>query len=169
VTEVERARNLLGLETCPTLVLVKHDDLQDVYCSVARTWSVIGERWTMMILRECFRGERRYDHFRDKLGIGSNVLNDRLRLLTAEGVLDRVPYQDSPPRHEYRLTRKGADLYPVLVTLMSWGDTYKNDVAPVRLIHRTCGHPAEARVTCSHCAEPLAWREMTAELEPGAW
>ena len=99
--------------------MVKHDELGDVYCSVARTWSVIGERWTMMILRECFRGERRYDHFRDKLGLGSNVLNDRLRLLTAERILERVPYQDNPPRHEYRLTRKGADLYPVLVALMA--------------------------------------------------
>jgi DNA-binding HxlR family transcriptional regulator len=63
---------------------MKHDELQDLYCSVARTWSVIGERWTMMILRECFRGQRRYDHFRSKLGLGSNVLNDRLRVLVDE-------------------------------------------------------------------------------------
>ncbi|GLZ49411.1 transcriptional regulator [Actinomycetospora sp. NBRC 106375] len=141
----------------------------DVYCSVARTWSVIGERWTMMILRECFRGERRYEHFRTKLGLGANVLNDRLRVLTAEGVLERVLYQDAPPRHEYRLTAKGADLYPVLVALMTWGDTYENDVPPVRLVHRGCGHAAAPRLTCGHCAEPLTWREMSAELEPQAW
>lgn len=148
---------------------MRHDELQDVYCSVARTWSVIGERWTMMILRECFRGERRYEHFRTKLQLGSNILNDRLRLLTEEGVLDRVPYQDNPVRHEYRLTRKGQDLYPVLLSIMKWGDTYKNDTPPVHLIHRRCGHPAEPRLTCSHCAEPVLWREMTATFEPGAW
>ena len=148
---------------------VKHDELQDVYCSVARTWSVIGERWTMLILRECFRGELRYDHFRSKLGLGSNVLNDRLRLLTAEGVLERVPYQVNPPRHEYRLTSKGADLYPVLVAVMGWGDKYKNDVAPVRLIHRGCRHAAQPQLTCTHCGEPVRWRDMTAEFEPDAW
>jgi len=106
---------------------VKHDELADVYCSVARTWAVIGERWTMLILRECFRGERRYDHYRSKLGIGSNVLNDRLALMTAEGILDRILYQDNPPRHEYRLTTKGQDLYPVLLAIMAWGDTYMTD------------------------------------------
>jgi DNA-binding HxlR family transcriptional regulator len=148
---------------------MKHDELQDLYCSVARTWSVIGERWTMMILRECFRGERRYDHFRSKLGLGSNVLNDRLRVLVAEGVLDRVQYQDHPARYEYRLTTKGADLYPVLLSLTAWGDRYKNDVPPMRLIHRGCGHAAEPRMTCSHCGETLSWREMTAEYQPDAW
>ncbi|NMO88449.1 winged helix-turn-helix transcriptional regulator [Actinomycetospora sp. TBRC 11914] len=148
---------------------MRHDELGDVYCSVARTWSVIGERWTMMILRECFRGERRYDHFRTKLGLGANVLNDRLRVLTEEGVLERVRYQDSPPRHEYRLTAKGADLYPVLVALMAWGDRHENDVPPVRLVHRGCGHRAEPRMTCAHCGEPVAWREMAAEMEPTAW
>ncbi|WP_300015097.1 helix-turn-helix domain-containing protein [Pseudonocardia sp.] len=148
---------------------MRHDDLGDVYCSVARTWSVIGERWTMMILRECFRGERRYDRFRSKLGLGANVLNDRLRVLTDEGVLERVPYQTGPVRHEYLLTPKGADLYPVLVALMNWGDRYENDVPPVELIHRDCGHPAHARMTCTRCGEPIAWRAMTAEVQPAAW
>ena len=148
---------------------MRHDDLRDVYCSVARTWSVIGERWTMMILRECFRGERRYAHFLAKLDLGSNVLNDRLRLLTEEGVLEQVQYQDNPVRYEYRLTKKGQDLYPVLLAVMSWGDTYKNDTPPVRLVHRPCGHEAHPRMTCSHCAEPLSWREMGAEFEPDAW
>ncbi|HEY3951987.1 MAG TPA: winged helix-turn-helix transcriptional regulator [Streptosporangiaceae bacterium] len=97
------------------------------------------------------------------------MLNDRLRLLTGEGILERVSYQDNPPRHEYRLTPKGTDLYPVLVAVMAWGDKYENDVPPVRLIHRTCGHPAEARLTCAHCAEPVGWRDMAAEFEPEAW
>ncbi|WP_308817613.1 winged helix-turn-helix transcriptional regulator [Pseudonocardia alni] len=99
----------------------------------------------------------------------SNVLSDRLRVLVEEGVLDRVPYQERPVRHEYRLTPKGADLYPVLVALMNWGDRYAVDVPPVRLVHRGCGHPAEPRLTCAHCGEPVAWRDMTAEVEPDAW
>jgi DNA-binding HxlR family transcriptional regulator len=148
---------------------MKHDDLSEVYCSVARTWAVIGERWTFMILRECFRGHRRYDHFRTKLGLGSNVLNDRLRVLTAEGVLERVPYQDLPLRHEYLLTKKGQGLYPVLLSLMAWGDEYKNETPPVTLIHRTCGHEAAPQVTCAHCGDQLLWREMTANIEPDAW
>jgi DNA-binding HxlR family transcriptional regulator len=148
---------------------MKHDELEDLYCSVARTWSVIGERWTMMILRECFRGERRYDHFRSKLGLGSNVLNDRLRVLVSEGVLSRVQYQDHPARYEYRLTSKGADLYPVLVCLVAWGDKYKNDIPPMRLIHRKCGHAAAPRMTCGHCGQTVSWREMTAEFQPDAW
>lgn len=148
---------------------VKHDELADVYCSVARTWSVIGERWTMLILRECFRGERRYDHFRLQLGIGSNVLNDRLALLTGEGVLDRVPYQDNPTRHEYRLTTKGQDLYPVLLAIMAWGDTYTTDIPPLRLTHTPCGHPADPTMTCAHCGQSVRWREMSAEYQPNAW
>lgn len=148
---------------------MKHDELQDVYCSVGRTWAILGERWTMLILRECFRGQRRYDHFKTKLGLGSNVLNDRLRILTEEGVLERTQYQDNPVRHEYRMTAKGQDLYPVLLSLMSWGDKYKNDIPPVRLIHRNCGFDANPAMTCAHCGEPLKWREMTAELHPDAW
>ena len=148
---------------------MKHDELRDVYCSVARTWSVIGERWTMLILRECFRGERRYDHFRTKLGLGSNVLNDRLSLLTAEGVLDRVLYQDNPPRHEYRLTEKGQALYPVLLSIMVWGDTYKTETPPVRLRHTVCGHEAAPAMTCAHCGEPVRWRDMSADFQQGAW
>ena len=148
---------------------MKHDELEDVYCSVARSWALLGERWTMLILRECFRGHRRYDDFKSKLGLGSNVLNDRLRVLTEEGVLERTAYQDRPVRHEYRLTQKGQDLYPVLLSLMCWGDKYKNDVPPVRLIHRNCGGAAEPTMTCADCGQPLKWREMTAELQPGAW
>jgi DNA-binding HxlR family transcriptional regulator len=148
---------------------MKHDELENLYCSVARTWSVIGERWTMMILRECFRGECRYDHFRSKLELGSNVLNDRLRVLVEEGILERVRYQDHPPRYEYRLTTKGADLYPVLLSITAWGDKYKNDVPPMRLIHRRCGHLAEPHMTCAHCGRPVSWTEMTAEYQPDAW
>jgi len=148
---------------------VKHDELNDVYCSVARTWALLGERWTMLILRECFRGHRRYEDFRTKLNLGRNVLNDRLRVLTQEGILERRQYQDNPVRHEYRLTQKGQDLYPIMLSIMTWGDRYKNEIPPVRLIHRTCGHDANPHMTCASCGEELQWREMTAEMQPDAW
>jgi DNA-binding HxlR family transcriptional regulator len=148
---------------------VKHDALSEVYCSVARTWSVIGERWTMPILREAFRGTRRFDAFQSRLGIGRGQLSDRLAVLVDEEILERVQYEERPPRHEYRLTRKGRDLYPVLLALMKWGDRYKVDVPPVRLVHKACGHTAAPHMVCSHCGQPVSYGDLDAEYEPGAW
>ncbi len=148
---------------------MKHDDLNGVYCSVARTWAVLGERWTMMVVREAFRGTRRFDAFHQRLGVGRNILSNRLQRLTAEGVFERVRYSDSPERHEYRLTQKGMDLYPVLLSLMGWGDRYKVSAPPVRLVHKACGHVAEPELTCAHCGEPVDCHSLRAEYAPGAW
>lgn len=157
------------LPTRPRGATIKHDDLAAVYCSVARTWAVIGERWTMMIVREAFRGTRRFDAFQRRLGVGRNVLSNRLQLLTTEGIFDRVRYQESPDRYEYRLTAKGMDLYPVLLTLMRWGDRYKVDTPPVTLIHKACGHVASPELVCSHCGDPVDYNALRAEYEPDAW
>jgi DNA-binding HxlR family transcriptional regulator len=148
---------------------MKHDDLSQVYCSVARTWAVLGERWTMMVVREAFRGTRRFDAFQRRLGVGRNVLSDRLQTLTAEGVFERVRYQESPDRFEYRLTEKGLDLYPVLLSLMRWGDRYQVDRPPVRLVHKECGHEATPQLACAHCGEPVDYHSLRAEYEPDAW
>lgn len=148
---------------------MKHDDLSHVYCSVARTWVVLGERWTMMIIREAFRGTRRFDAFQHKLGVGRNVLSDRLQSLTQEGIFSRVRYQEAPDRFEYVLTTKGQDLYPVLLSLMRWGDRYKVDEPPVRLVHKACGHPAEPELTCAHCGERVDYWALRAEHAPDAW
>lgn len=148
---------------------MKHDALSEVYCSVARTWAVVGERWTVLILRQAFRGTTRFDDFQRSLGLGRTLLSDRLRLLVDEGIFARETYQTRPERHEYRLTQKGHDLYPVLLALMRWGDRYKVDTPPVRLIHKACGHPAEPEMTCSHCSEPIGYFDLRAEYEPDAW
>ena len=148
---------------------MKHDALSEVYCSVARTWSVIGQRWTILILRQAFRGTTRFDDFQRSLGLGRNLLADRLRLLVEEGIFTREAYQVRPERHEYRLTQKGVDLYPVLLSLMRWGDRYKVDKPPVRLIHKSCGRPADPQLTCSHCAQPITYYDARAEYEPDAW
>lgn len=148
---------------------MKHEALSEVYCSVARTWSVIGERWTVLILREAFRGTARFDDFQRNLDIGRNLLSDRLRLLVDEGIFARERYQERPERHEYRLTQKGLDLYPVLLSLMKWGDAYKVDTPPVRLVHKACGHRSRPQMVCDHCAEPITYFDMRAEYEPDAW
>jgi DNA-binding HxlR family transcriptional regulator len=148
---------------------MKHERLSDVYCSLARTWAVIGERWTMLIMREAFRGTRRFDAFQQRLGIGRNVLSNRLTRLTADGIFERVRYQEAPDRYEYRLTEKGMDLYPVLLMLMRWGDRYKVDEPPVRLFHKDCGELASPELTCSHCGGAVDFASLRAEYVPGAW
>src|ERR1700709_581313 len=107
---------------------------------MARTWAVIGERWTMMILRECFRGVRRFEDIQTKLQLGRNILSERLQMLVEEGILDRQQYQTNPVRHEYRLTEKGEDLYPVLLAMLRWGNKYKVEVPPLQLMHKNCGN-----------------------------
>src|SRR5438876_4890759 len=146
---------------------MRHTDLHELNCSVARSWTVLGERWTMLVLREAFNRTRRFEDFQAHLGIARNVLAERLQRLVDEDILERRPYQERPLRHEYRLTQKGLDLYPVLVTIMRWGDKYKSDKAPVRLVHKTCGHDADPKLVCSHCGEELQAHEVRAEPGPG--
>jgi DNA-binding HxlR family transcriptional regulator len=144
---------------------MRHASLAEVDCSIARAWSVLGERWTMVILREAFLGARRFDDYQSRLGIARNLLTDRLRALVEHGILERRPYQEHPPRHEYRLTRKGRDLYPLLVALMQWGDRYGEnpDGPPAVLVHEPCGHPADPHLACRHCGADIDPREMRVE------
>jgi DNA-binding HxlR family transcriptional regulator len=100
------------------------DWLENDRCSIARTLEIVGERWTLLILREVFIGMRRFDQMQQHLGIARNILSDRLRTLIAHDILEQRQYQDRPPRYEYRLTEKGIDLYPALMTLMAWGDKH---------------------------------------------
>ena len=102
-------------------------------CSVARALEVVGERWTWLIIRDAFLGLTRFGDFQKSLGIARNVLTDRLNRLVDEGILERVPYQERPPRHDYRLTQKGADLFTALNALRQWGDQYLSP-APMRLL-----------------------------------
>jgi DNA-binding HxlR family transcriptional regulator len=133
-------------------------------CSVAGTLAVVGEKWSLLVLREAFLGVRRFADFQRVLGAPKAVLSDRLATLVEQGVLARVPYQaeGARQRHEYRLTPKGRDLYPTLVALMQWGDTYLADgPAPLELTHTSCGAPVHLELSCGaghHLAGP---REVT--------
>ena len=120
-------------------------------CSVAGTLTVVGEKWSLLVLREAFFGVRRFADFQRVLGAPKAVLSDRLATLVAQGVIARVPYraEGERQRHEYRLTAKGRDLYPTLVALMQWGDTYLTDgPPPLELTHRDCGTPVHLELAC---------------------
>jgi DNA-binding HxlR family transcriptional regulator len=142
---------------------MRRTSFAEMDCSVARTLEVVGEWWTMLIVREAFSGVRRFDDFQAHLGIARNVLASRLQGLVDHGILERRPYQDRPERFEYRLTQKGLDLYPLLVSLMRWGDRWTAGEAgpPVQLIH-DCGHDPEAALICTHCGRELKPREVKA-------
>ena len=131
-------------------------------CSIAGTLEIIGDRWTILILRDAFRGVRRFDEIQHDLGIARNVLTDRLTKLVDHDILERRQYQDRPPRFEYRLTPKGVDLSPALVALMRWGDKHlAGDDVPIVLVHEACGHPLDQTFICWDCdttVEPTAIR-----------
>jgi len=99
-------------------------------CSIARTLELVGERWTLLIIRDAFLGRRRFDEFQDSLGVARNVLTERLNRLVEEGIFERVPYSERPPRFEYRLTEKGRDLAVPLLALMQWGDRHLGHKPP---------------------------------------
>jgi DNA-binding HxlR family transcriptional regulator len=113
-------------------------------CSIARALEIVGERWTLLIVRDAFRGLRRFDEFQENLGIARNVLTDRLNRLVGEGILERVRYSERPERFEYRLTRKGRDLHLALTGLRQWGDTYLSEKPPTLLRRKADSKPVVA-------------------------
>src|ERR1700720_1640968 len=124
----------------------------DMHCSVAQCLEVVGEWWSMLILRDAFLGVTRFDQFHERLGISRNILNQRLARLVETGVLVKVPYSEHPPRHDYRLTDKGRDLWPVITTMRQWGDK----------------HAADMRMICTSCGETIGPRDVRAIPGPGA-
>ena len=133
-------------------------------CSVARTLEVIGDRWTMLVLRDCFLGVRRFEQMQERLGITRHVLADRLRKLEAAGVLRREPYQERPLRHEYRLTDRGKALYPVLVSLIDWAnaDVPAPSEPSVTLISRETGQPIAPVLVDANTGKEITHRTVNA-------
>jgi DNA-binding HxlR family transcriptional regulator len=141
---------------------------EDMHCSVAQCLEVVGEWWSLLIVRDAFLGVRRFDDFQARLGISRNILNQRLKRLVEHGVFERVPYQDHPPRSEYRLTDKGRDLWHVLTAMRQWGDRWAApDGPPLQMRHSTCGRLVDAQPVCSDCGEPLGLRTVTYQPGPG--
>ena len=148
---------------------MRWDELNEEACSIARTVSVIGDRWTMLVIRECFLRVRRFEEFQERLGITRHLLADRLRKLVKLGVLERVPYQKHPPRHEYRLTAKGLDLHPIVLAMVRWGDQHMTGRrGRPYLLEHTCGHTFDPVMTCSACGEAVQAKEVRRLPGPGA-
>jgi DNA-binding HxlR family transcriptional regulator len=149
---------------------MKWETLEDEPCSVARTVSVIGDRWTLLILRDCFLKVRRFEVFQARLGITRHLLAARLKKLVEAGVLKKVAYQQRPARYEYVLTDKGLDLHPVIMGIVHWGDAHMAGAAgrPLLHRHRLCGCQFDPVMVCSECHEPLRARDVTVSPGPGA-
>lgn len=149
---------------------MKWNELSEQQCSIAQSLAVIGDRWTLLILSDLFLGAKRFETIRERLGISRTILTDRLNLLEREGVLRRVEYQQRPARYEYRLTEKGRELYPVIMTIVHWGDKYYADEGspPIIHTHRTCGKDFAPILTCSECHEPIKAVEASARKRPDA-
>jgi DNA-binding HxlR family transcriptional regulator len=148
---------------------VERKSFADMHCSVAQCLEVVGEWWSLLILRDSFLGVTRFQDFQERLQISRNVLNQRLTRLVDAGILTKVPYSDHPPRFDYHLTEKGRDLWPVLTAMRQWGDRYAAPAGPpLRIRHMGCGRLTNAIMVCSACGEPLHARDVRAERGPGA-
>jgi DNA-binding HxlR family transcriptional regulator len=146
------------------------NDYESQICSIAGALEVVGERWSLLIVRDVFLGLRRFDELQSNLGIARNVLQVRLRRLLEHGVLEKRRYQERPERFEYLLTEKGLELWPAIVALMQWGDEHARPAAgvPVVLEHRDCGGGVDAHRICARCGARLAVRDVIAQPGPGA-
>ena len=147
-------------------------DYDTANCTIAAALSLVGEKWTFLVLREAFNGIRRFDDMQRRTGAPRQVLSKRLTALVAEGILRKVPYQEDGqrPRSEYRLTRKGIDFFPVIAALLAWGDTYAAGPAgpPVELTHSGCGAPVFVGLACADGHALGSAREITPVPGPGA-
>lgn len=149
---------------------VRKTSFADMNCAVAQSLEIVGEWWTLLILRDVFLGVRRFDDFVERLGISRNILTNRLDKLVEHGVLERRTYDEGRGRHDYLFTDKGRALWPVLTTLRQWGDEWVlgEGNEPLVLEHRSCEHETTAVLTCHHCGEALDARSVRARPGPGA-
>jgi DNA-binding HxlR family transcriptional regulator len=148
---------------------MRRSSFADMQCSVAQSLEIIGEWWTLLIIRDAFLGVTRFEDFQQRLGIARNILTARLDTLVEAGVMERHVYDEARDRSDYRLTAMGRALWPVLTTLRQWGDKYLvgRGNEPVLLRHESCGHRTTAHLACDHCGERLAPRDAKVYAGPG--
>jgi DNA-binding HxlR family transcriptional regulator len=146
---------------------VRYEDLADLPCSITRPLVVLGDRWTLLVLKASFSGIRRFNEFQSELGVSRSRLQDRLERLVEHGILARRPSADGG-HMEYRLTRKGHDIYPILMAIRDWGDVHMApDGPPVHYRHRGCAGEAHVRLTCDTCGADVTAHDITPEPGPG--
>ncbi len=143
-------------------------DVGNTVCPVARSLAVVGDRWTVLILRELFLGSRRFDEFQAQTGMSSHLLSVRLKRLQEDGIIGRRQYSQRPVRYEYRLTDKGLDFYPLLLSLKNWGEKWsglKEKSQPaVVIVHKKCGHETGLKLNCPSCGEALGPKDASVTL-----
>jgi DNA-binding HxlR family transcriptional regulator len=151
-------------------VAVPYRPFVDQNCSIAAALAVLGERWTLLVMREVLLGRRRFAEISQNVGVASNILSDRLATLVEQGLLERRRYSEHPESFEYVPTKKGIDANPILVALLQWGDQHAPPPggAPRVHVHTACGHDAHPTLVCSHCHEPIKSVELKVRPGPGA-
>jgi DNA-binding HxlR family transcriptional regulator len=151
------------------VVEVKRSSFEDMNCAIAQSLEIIGEWWTLLILRDAFFGVTRFEEWHERLGIARNILTARLDTLVEHGVMERRPYDEARGRYDYVLTNKGRALWPVMVTLRQWGDEWVLGLGnePIALIHQSCGEVSHGQLVCDHCGEPLESDQIRSARGPG--
>ena len=154
---------------CENITFVLRHDYPGQVCSIAKSLEVVGERWSLLIVRDVMNGHRRFDELQKGLGVARNVLATRLQRLLDEDILERRPYQQSPERFEYFLTEKGLDLWPALIALLGWGDRHSTgpEGPPMLIVHKQCGGAVSDRGVCESCGKVLGARDARALPGPG--
>ncbi|MDQ8934547.1 winged helix-turn-helix transcriptional regulator [Acinetobacter rudis] len=147
---------------------MKWNELGEMNCPIARSLSIMGDRWTLLIIRNAFMRTRRFDDFHKQLGITRHLLTERLNRLVEHNILRKVLYQEAPKRYEYKLTEKGLALYPVIMALTAWGNRWMNENKSFPIVtytHQECGHKTQALMLCQCCGKPLTVRNISPNLE----
>lgn len=150
-----------------SVAVVKRSNVSHMNCSVARSLDIVGEWWTLLIVRNIMLGQHRFEAIQADLGIARNILSDRLSTLVAHGVVAKVKYHDHPERYEYHLTDKGADLFAVIAALMAWGDKWSSPDGPPLVMRHTCEGSGQPQMACSACGETMDLAHMRPEPNVG--
>lgn len=140
-------------------------------CPVAKSADVLGDRWTLLILRELFFGQERFEDLQSRSGASPQMLTDRLRHLLDKEIIMRIAYQDRPLRHRYALTEKGKDLFSVLYAMRNWAERWERaegDPLAIRYIHRSCGHDVGLETSCPHCGDQLGYGDLKGSVTSDA-
>ena len=146
---------------------MKWSDLSEVSCPIARSLSILGDRWTLLIIRNAFMHTCRFDDFQNQLGMTRHLLAERLKRLVEHKIIEKKPYQHSPVRYEYKFTEQGLALYPILLAFTKWGNDWMNqeqEYPTVSYIHKSCGHETGLIIRCQCCGEPLTRANTSPKL-----
>ncbi|MDM1019472.1 helix-turn-helix domain-containing protein [Acinetobacter sp. VNK23] len=142
---------------------MKWHELGEMNCPIARSLSIFGDRWTLLIIRNAFMATRRFDDFQKQLGITRHLLTERINRLVENNIFEKVLYHEAPKRYEYKLTEKGLALYPIIISMSTWGNIWQNEnkqFQELRYLHKSCGHVIQPKLTCDCCGQELHAKEM---------